>query len=50
MDLGPIQATVPPLRHEARSQQVRVEGEVKVQAVAAVPQLVEDSIQVGSSL
>lgn len=46
MDLCPIQATIPPLRQEARSQQMWVEGEVKVQTVTAVPQLVEDSIYV----
>lgn len=49
-DLGAIQAAVPPLRQEARGQQVWVEGEVKVQTVAAVPQLVEDSIYVRRSL
>lgn len=43
-DPGPVQAAVPPLRQEARCQQARVEGEVKVQTVAAVPQLVVDSI------
>lgn len=50
MDLGPFQATVPPLCGEPRSQQVWVKGEVKVQAVAAVQKLVEDSITVGSLL
>lgn len=49
-DLGSSQATVPSLRHEARRQQVRVEGEVEAQAAVAVPQLVEDSAQVGRPL
>lgn len=48
-DPGSSQATVPSLRHEARRQQVRVEGEVEAQAALAVPQLVEDSIRVGRS-
>lgn len=50
MNLGPLQATVPPLRQEARSQQVSVEGEVEAQTPAAVPQLVEYSIHVGRPL
>ncbi|TNN64900.1 hypothetical protein EYF80_024898 [Liparis tanakae] len=49
-DLGAVQAAVPPLRQEARSQQVWVEREVKVQTVAAVPQLVENPIRVRRSL
>lgn len=49
-DLCPIQATVPPLCQEARGQQVWVESEVKVQTVAAMPQLVEDSIEVRLAL
>lgn len=47
MNLGPLQATVPPLRQEARSQQLSVEGEVEAQTPAPVPQLVEHSIHVG---
>lgn len=44
--LGPLQATVPPLCQEARSQQVSVEGQIEAQTVVAVPQLVENSIHV----
>lgn len=50
MNLGPLQATVPPLSQEARSQQVWIEGEIEVQTALSVPQLVEDSIQVLRSL
>lgn len=50
MNLGPLQATVPPLRQEARSQQVSVEGQVEEQAAAAVPQLVEHTIRAGRPL
>lgn len=50
MDLCPVQATVPPLSHEARSQQVWIQGEVKVQAVAVMQELIEDSVCVYGSL
>lgn len=50
VNLGPLQATVPPLRQEARSQQVSVEGQVEEQAAAAVPQLVEYTTRVGRPL
>lgn len=50
MDLGPLQATIPSLCEEARSQQVWIEGEIKVQTVVAVPKLVVDSIRVRWSL
>lgn len=45
MNFGPMQATVPPLCHEARGQEARVEAEVKVQTVASVPQVVEDALR-----
>lgn len=50
VNLGALQATVPPLRQEARSQQLSVEAEVEAQAAPAVPQLVEDSIGAGPAL
>lgn len=43
-DPCPLQATKPPLSHEAWSQQVRIQSEVEVQVVAAMPKLVEDAI------
>lgn len=50
MNLGPLQATVAPLRQEARSQQLSVEAEVEAQAAPAVPQLVEDPVGAGPAL
>lgn len=44
VDLCPIQATVSPLCQEARSQQGWIQGEVKVQTMAVMQELVEDSI------
>lgn len=43
-DLRPLQATKSPLCQEARSQQVTIKSEVEVQAVVAVPKLVEYTI------
>lgn len=50
MNLGPLQATVAPLRQEVRSQQLSVEAEVEAQVAPAVPQLVEDPVGAGPAL
>lgn len=46
VDFGPLQATVPPLCQEAWCQQVCIQGEVKLQAVATKGKLVEDPIRI----
>lgn len=45
MNLGPIQATIPPFCQDARGQEAGVEAEVKVQTVASMPQVVEDPLR-----